>query len=415
MRQESELNMKFNTYAKLLIQDGLNVQKNQIVVIKAPVEVHDFVALLVEEAYASGAKDVIVRYVDSTIAKLRYLHSEASVFESVPDYEAQFYNETSEKGACYLTLVGEDPDAMKGVDPNRMANYQKAFRLATKPYRNRLDFMENQWCIAAVATQEWATKVYPDVSKEEATDRLWESIFKVSRIDTCWQDRKQSFETITHKLNGLGIEKLHYTNALGTDLWVELPDHYLFVGGGSMLKNGTYYFPNIPTEEVFGAPKRTGVNGRLVASMPLNHNGSLIDSFWFEFKDGAIVDYDAKVGKDVLQSIIESDEGSKYLGEIALVPYDSPISNMHTIFYETLIDENASCHFAIGASYAECLDGGLEMDEDTLLEHGMNQSTVHVDFMVGTSDLTIDAYTKEGVVSIFTHGNYSDDLFEDEM
>lgn len=405
--------MKQEQYADLLIRSGLNVKKGQTVVIRASVEVYPFVRLLSKKALAAGAGDVKVRYEDEIIAHERYRQCDEKVFDRVWEHDALFYNETSEKGACYLTLVGEDPDLMKDVDPKRIASASKAMRLQTKPYRYRLDHMENQWCIAAVATKDWAKKVYPDLPEQQATDQLWQDIYDVSRVDgndpiENWKQHKENFEHIVDVLNTMRIRSLHYKNSLGTDLHVDLPKGYLFAGGGSPLKDGTYYFPNIPTEEVFSAPHKTGVNGKLVSSMPLNHNGSLVKEFWFEFQDGKVVDYDAKEGKEVLTSILQTDEASRYLGEVALVPVDSPIAEKNRIFYKTLIDENASCHFALGQSYGECIQNGLEMDEQQLEQAGMNQSLTHVDFMVGTRDLSIEAHTEDDrIVPIFENGRFS--------
>lgn len=393
-------------YAKLLIQVGLAVKPNQIVIIHAPVEVYPFVQILSKEAFACGAKDVLVRYQDEIVTHDRYLH--ANTLDKVPSYEADFYNQTSEAGACYLHLVGSNPDLMKDVDMHKVSRYKKSFRLATKPYRNRLDFMECQWCIGAVATKAWSKKIYG----KEDTDRLWNDIFRICYVDTdvvsTWKQRQAQFQKRVDWINSLDIESLHYTNGLGTDLTVQLPENYRFAGGNSTLVDGTSYFPNLPTEEIFGAPLKTGVNGKLVASMPLSYQGTLIEDFWFVFRDGKVVDYDAKKGKSALDSIVSSDEGSSYLGEVALVPYDSPISKLHQTFYETLIDENASCHFALGQSYPECVEHGLKMQEDQLLAAGLNQSSVHVDFMVGTKDLSIVAKTKkQEEVPIFVDGCFA--------
>lgn len=408
--------MKLEKYAQLLIHAGLNVKEGQVVVIRTPVEVYEFVQMLVDECFKAKAKDVIVKYNDEIVSHSRYLHADSSVFESVPSYVSDFYNQTAEKGACYLTLVGDDPDLMKDVDSSLMMSYSKAFRKATKSYRNKLDFMECQWCIGAVSTKAWASKVYPDLKTKEAVDALWNSIFSICRIDKNnpidnWQNHRKSFEKRVSILNSLDIDYFKYYNSIGTNLTVKMPEGYLFCGGGSYLNDGTYYFPNIPTEEVFSMPYKYGVNGHLVASKPLVYNGNLIDDFSFDFKDGKVISFHAKKGQDVLQSILEADEGSSYLGEIALVPFDSPISKMDTLFYETLIDENASCHFALGQSYNECIQDGLKQDEATLLSRGANQSLMHVDFMVGTSDLTIDAYTKNGKkVSIFKEGKFSEEF-----
>lgn len=393
-------------YAKCLIQVGLHVKPNQVVVIQAPVEVYPFVQLLSKEAYLTGARDVIVRYSDEILSHDRYLY--AKDIDKVPSYVVDFYNQTAQEEACYLFLVGDDSNLMKDVDPKKITNYRKAFRKATAFYRDQLDFMHCQWCIAAVATKAWSKQIYG----HEDTHRLWQDIFQVCYIDNqdpvvTWEKRKEQFEKRVSWINQLDIHTLHYSNALGTNLLVELPEQYQFSGGSSTLVDGTSYFANLPTEEIFAAPLKKGIQGKLVASMPLSYQGTLIKDFWLQFKDGKVIDFDAKEGKSVLSEILATDEGSTYIGEIALVPYDSPISNLHQTFYETLIDENASCHFALGQSYPECIENGLSMTKEELAHHGLNQSSIHVDFMVGTKDLQIDATTRKGKkISIFQKGNF---------
>lgn len=407
-----DLNKNLEEYARLLVYSGLNVKKGQVVVCRVPVEAVKLVRMIVKKAYEAGASNVLVKYNDEVVSHERYKHAQDSVFENVYEHEVTFLNDTAKQQACYLTLVGDDPDLMSDIDPKKVSTYSKLFRSKTKYWRKQLDFMECQWCIGAVATPAWAKKVYPDCSEEEAMEKLWDAIFKMTRVygDSVenWEAHKKSFEKKVQLLNEWKIQSFHYKNSLGTDLVVEMPKGYVFAGGGSFLNDGTYYFPNMPTEEVFSCPKRNGVNGKLVASMPLCHNGSLIEDFYFEFKDGKVVNFDAKKGKDVLQSILDTDEGSMYLGEIAFVPYGSPISLLQTIFYETLIDENASCHFALGTSYAECIEGGLQMSEEELLEKGANQSFTHVDFMVGTQDLSIIAKCENGQeIPVFVDGKYT--------
>ena len=289
----------FENYAKLLIQVGLHVKRNQIVVIQAPVEVYSFVEALSQEAFRAGAKDVIVRYRDEIISHHRYLY--ADDVEKVPSYVSDLYNQTAKKGACYLYLVGDDPNLMKDVDPKKFTNYRKAFRKDTAFYRHQLDFMHCQWCVAAVATRSWSKQIYG----HEDTHRLWQDILRICHVDEkdpvdTWEKRKQQFEKRVDWINSLELRSLHYRNHLGTDLMVELPEHYRFAGGNSLLIDGTSYFANIPTEEIFAAPLKKGIQGKLVASMPLSHQGTLIKDFWFQFKDGKVIDFDAKEvkGKD---------------------------------------------------------------------------------------------------------------------
>lgn len=273
------MNLK-EKYADLIVRSGLNVQKGQIVVVRANVEMNEFVRLIVKSCFEVGAKDVIVRYSDDEINRMRYLSGNRMPY----DYEALFHNETAEKGACYLSLVGEDPDGMKGVDPKLMSNFSKTLRGMTQPYRDKLDYMHAAWCVASVPTMAWAKKVYPE--SEDALSDLWNAVLKMSRVDEKdanenWNEHRASFDKRVHILNHLDIESVHYTNSLGTDLIVELPEGYIFAGGGSFLDNGNYYFPNIPTEEIFSAPKKTGVNGKLYSALPLAYNGAVVKDFWF--------------------------------------------------------------------------------------------------------------------------------------
>lgn len=403
---------KLIKYAKLVVKAGLNVQKDQIVVIDAPVESVEFVRLITKEAYEVGAKEVVVKYNDEVVSRYKYEYLDKEEFKEVPKWFSEFRNNYAAKNAAFLTIHSNDPEGFKGIDPEKLALWSKNVSLACKPFYDSLDLGENTWCIIASSSLKWANKVYPDMSDSEAVEALWNAIFKAVKIDcddpvARWNEDQINFEKRVNYLNALNLEKLHYTNSLGTDLTVELNDGYLFAGGGSFTKNGVYFFANMPTEEIFTSPYYKGTNGVVYSSLPLNYNGNLIDEFKLVFKDGRIVDYDAKVGKDVLEQMISIDEGSRYLGEIALVPYDSPISNMKTLFYNTLFDENASCHLAIGKGFSECIKDGLTMDKEELLAKGINDSLTHVDFMIGTSDLKIVGTTKDNQeVMIFEQGNF---------
>ena len=402
--------MKLKQYAKLIVESGLNVQPHQIVVIQAPIEAYELVRYISEYAFKRQCEDVIIRYSDEIVEHTRFTYRSVEQWEHYPEHEALMYNMTARQNACYLFLTGEDPELMKDIDAKKIAAFSKAKNEATKECRDGRMFMKNSWCIAAVATQKWAEKVYP--KEKNPKEKLWDSIFSICRINenaiSNWENHKHSFEHKMNLLNSMQIQSLHYTNSIGTDFKIDLCEDYLFEGGGSTLKNGIYYFPNIPTEELFTSPERTSANGKLVASMPLCYNGNLIEDFWFEFKDGKVTDFGAKTGKDILQSILNIYENARYLGEVALVPYDSPISQTNTLFYETLFDENAACHFALGSSFAECIKDGLTMTKEQLMEKGLNDSLTHVDFMIGTRDLKIVATCKNGdEVTIFEDGNFS--------
>lgn len=404
---------KLSKYAKLIVRAGLNVQTDQIVVIDAPVENVELVRLVTKEAYEAGAKEVVVKYSDEVVSRYKYEYLAKEEFGHVPNWFQEFRNDYASKNAAFLTIISDDPEGFKGIDPTKMALWSKSVSTACKPFYDSLDLGINTWCIVAGSSIKWANKVYPDMSDSEAVEALWNAIFKAVKVNDddpqlSWENHRQSFEARVNHLNALNLKTLHYTNSLGTDLTVTLNDDYLFAGGGSYTTKGVYFFPNMPTEEIFTSPYRGGTNGVVYSAMPLNYNGNLIDEFKMEFKDGRIVAFEAKVGQDVLSEMLNIDEGSRYLGEVALVPYDSPLSNMNTLFYNTLFDENASCHLAIGKGFSECIKDGLTMTKAELLEKGINDSLTHVDFMIGTSDLNITGETKDGeVVKIFENGNFA--------
>ncbi|MFQ6794560.1 MAG: aminopeptidase [Thomasclavelia sp.] len=399
-------------YAKLIVKAGVNVQPGQIVVIDAPVENANLARLITKEAYLQGAGEVVVRYSDEVVSRYKYEYLPTEKFADVPDWFASFRNDYAKENAAFIIIESSNPEALKGIDPKKIALWSKSVNQACKPFYDGMDLGNNPWCIVAASSLKWANKVYPDMSDQEAITALWQAIFKASKvidddpIDT-WQKHRHSFEKRVNYLNNLNLKTLRYTNSLGTDLTVTLNDEYVFAGGGSYTNKGIYYFPNIPTEEIFTSPYRNGTNGVVYSSLPLNYNGNLINNFKLVFKDGKIVDFDCETGKDVLEAIINIDEGSRYLGEIALVPYDSPISNLKTLFYNTLYDENAACHLALGKGFSECIKDGLSLNKEQLLEKGINDSLTHVDFMIGTSDLKIVGVTNDSQeVLIFENGNF---------
>jgi len=399
-------------YAELIIKQGVNLQPGQELVIDAAIECHQLVRELAQQAYQVGAKDVIVHYTDEIITRMRYDHCDIDHFQNVPGYLKELRNEYALKNAAIITITSENPEAMKGIDPKKMATWSAAVHKACQPFYDKLDLGINRWCIVGAPSVGWANKVFPDMSDREALQALWQAIFKVTRCDQddpieAWNQHRRSFEKRVHLLNEKKIKTLHYRNSLGTDLHIGMNDGYLFAGGGSYTTDGIYSFPNIPTEEIFTSPNKDDVNGIVYSSMPLNYNGNIVDEFSMTFKNGRIVDYSAKVGYDVLKSIIETDEGSHYLGEAALVPYDSPIRNMGILFYNTLFDENASCHLAIGKGFSECIQDGLKMNKQELFDKGINDSLTHVDFMIGTKDLSIVATLEdESEFVIFENGNF---------
>ncbi|MBU2703587.1 aminopeptidase [Sporomusaceae bacterium BoRhaA] len=400
-------------YARLIIKTGINIQPGQTLVISSPIECAEFARLTAKIAYLEGARDVVLNWKDELFAKLRFLHAPEEVFSEYPAWQQEFFVSYVRQGAAFLTIAASDPELLKEVNPDRVAKVQKAGNTALKEYRERLMSNRNTWCIASIPTASWAKKVFPNVSEAEAVEKLWQAIFQTVRVGTndpvqAWEEHKQALRHRMNLLNEHHFKFLHYKNSLGTDLTIELPEDHIWLGGSEYTPEGVEFIANMPTEEVFTLPKRTGVNGKVVSSKPLNYNGNLIDHFSLTFQAGKIIDFQAEQGYDILKRLIEVDEGSRYLGEVALVPYDSPISNANLLFFNTLFDENASCHLAIGKAYPVCIKEGETLDKETLLKLGVNDSLIHEDFMIGTKDLTITGVTANGEkVAIFEDGNFA--------
>ena len=399
-------------YARLIVKSGINIQSNQVLVVSSPIECAWFTRMIAEVAYEEGAKEVVVRWQDELLTRIKYINAPEEVFNEYPEWQKEFFMSYVRQGAAFLSIAASDPEIMKGVSPERMAKWGKVSGAALKEYRERLMSNKNAWCVASIPTKPWAKKVFPSLSEEEAVEKLWENIFKTVRVDTedpvaAWDIHKSNLKKSMDFLNNKKFKFLHYKNSLGTDLKIELPEGHLWLGGSDYTPEGIEFIANMPTEEVFTLPKKTGVNGVVKSSMPINRNGNIIDKFSLTFKDGKIVDYSAEKGMDVLKTLVETDEGSMYLGEVALVPYDSPISRLGILFYNTLFDENASCHLAIGDAYPVCIKNGENMAKEELEKAEVNNSIVHEDFMIGTRDLEITGITEAGEeVPVFKNGNF---------
>ncbi|NLY85636.1 MAG: aminopeptidase [Tissierellia bacterium] len=404
---------KLNEYAKLCVKVGINIQPGQPLVVHAPIEGVEFVRLIAKNAYEAGASEVYVNWNDEVITRLKYEYAPMEVFENFPKWYADGLEDYAKKGAGFLSISAQDPELLKGIDPKKIAANNKSSSIALKEFRNYTMNDKNTWCVVSIPTKSWAKRVFPNLSEDEAVERLWKAIFDATRMNTedpikAWQDHMENLKKKVDYLNSLELKSLHYTSANGTDLVVELPEGHIWAGGGAVDQNGVEFAPNMPTEEVFTMPLKTGVNGVVYSSKPLNYGGKLIDEFKLTFKDGRVVDFDAKVGKDTLADLLNIDEGAKYLGEVALVPFDSPISQSNIIFLNTLFDENASCHFALGKAYPTNIKGGEKMTEEELEAHGVNNSLTHVDFMIGTEDMSIIGETKSGEkIQIFKNGNWN--------
>ena len=400
-------------YASLAVNIGVNIQKDNILVISSPIETAEFARLITEEAYKSGAKDVIVHYGDQKLTKIKLENSSLETISNIPEWQAESYNYYARQEACFISISASDPDGLKGVPVEKIGASQKARTSALKEYFDNSMSNKCRWCVLSVPTLSWAKKVFPKVSDDEAMESLWDVIFKTVRVDTenpvnAWKKHNAYLEEKIKFMNNNNFKSVHLKSANGTDLNIELPEGHIWAGGSEGDVNGIPFNANIPTEEVFTLPKKTGVNGIVYSSKPLSYGGNLIDNFSITFKDGKAIDFTAETGYDVLKQMLESDEGAKYLGEVAFVPYNSPISNSKLIFFNTLFDESAACHLAVGRAYESCVKDADKYSEEELEKIGVNNSVIHVDFMIGTSDLEITGINKNGeTIQIFSNGNWA--------
>lgn len=400
-------------YVDLILRKGVNVQKNQPVFITAPLEGATFARLLAKRAYEFGAKNVHVEWVDDELTLLKYSHAHEDVLKNFPDWEADKRVAYAREGAAFISIYATDPDLLKDVDPSRVAMATKAAGEKLATYRSYVMNDEVPWTVVSIPTAGWAKKVFPNLSDEEAVKQLWNEIIKTVRVDkddpiAAWDEHNETLRNMREKLNEKKYKKL-ILKAPGTNLKVGLPEGHIWHGGEAVSKEGIIFNPNMPTEEVFTAPHKYEVNGTVASTKPLHYGGNVIDEFTLTFKDGKVVEYSAKYGEEVLGHLLESDEGARYLGELALVPDESPISQSGIIFYNTLFDENASCHLALGKAYPTNLENGEKMTPDQLEEHGLNDSIVHEDFMIGSSEMNIEGVLEDGTVEpIFENGTWSE-------
>lgn len=404
--------LKLQKYAELAVRIGVNVQQGQTLVVNAPILAAEFVRLIVKEAYKAGSNLVKVNWSDETVTRLQYEMAPNETFEIPPKWYAAEIIELVENGAAVLHVLAENPDLLAGIPSGRIQTAQRVRATALEKYYTYLQADKFSWSIVAVSSPAWAAKVFPDVPPAEQVGTLWEAIFNIVRLNeadpvAAWNEHLQTLQSKSVMLNSKNYHKLHYT-APGTDLTIELPEGHIWAQGDSINAQGYSYVANMPTEEVFTAPLKTGVNGKVSSTKPLSYGGNIIDNFTLTFEQGRIVDAQAETGLETLQHLIDMDEGSHYLGEVALVPHRSPISDSNILFYNTLFDENASNHLAIGSAYAFCLEGGKDMTLGQLAEHGLNRSLTHVDFMIGSANMDIDGITRDGKREpIFRQGNWA--------
>jgi|SRR5690625_1276798 len=399
-------------YAELILKKGVNLQKSQSLFINAPIEGVEFTRILVREAYKLGAKNVHVNWADDEITRLQYTYAADEVMEMYPDWKAKMQESFAEEGAAFVSIHATDPDLLKDVDSTRIAKANKAAGVALKGFREYIMNDKVTWTVISIPTEAWAQKIFPDKNRDVAVLSLWNEIIKMVRVDRenpieAWNQHNELLEKAHRLLNEKQYEKLIFT-APGTNLEVGLPKGHIWQGGAATSEKGIVFNPNIPTEEVFTVPHKYKINGTVSSTKPLNYGGTLIDEFQLTFTDGEVTDYQAKQGEEVLKHLLETDNGARRLGEVALVPHESPVSQSGLIFYNTLFDENASCHLALGKAYPTNLEGGIEMDQETLDDHGVNDSMVHVDFMIGSADMNIDGVTTNGMKeAVFRNGSWA--------
>lgn len=400
-------------YAELAVEVGINLKENQPVVVTASLESAKFARLCAQKAYDNGAKYVHVLWHDDEMSKINFINADIENFENIPQYRVDQYDYYIDENVARLNIIDDVPGFFADVDSSKLAANAKASGQAFKRYRDYSMGNHGQWTIVAIPSVGWANLVFPELSDEKAVKHLWDAILSAVRVTAdndpvkAWDEHNKKLSDHNETLNDLNFKALHFTNSLGTDLVVGLADEHRWAGGSEIAGNGQVFNPNLPTEENFTMPHKNNVNGTVVSTKPLDYQGVLINDFKLEFKDGKVVDAVAKENQDKLIELLDNDKGSRHIGEVALLPHDSPIQNSGILFYNTLFDENASCHLALGAAYPMNIIGGVTMEEEELEKRGFNSSLVHVDFMFGSADMSIDGIKNDGSkIPVFRKGNF---------
>lgn len=400
-------------YARLIVRMGVNVQKGQEVIIRAEFDQPEFIRMVTEECYKAGAKKVTVDWQDQLTEKVHYKYQTAKTLGTLEDWEIEKLKLSVDRLPVMIYIMSEDPDGLRGIDQEKVAEAQKMRYPIIKPFRDQKE-NKYQWCIAAVPGRTWAKKVFPGIRTCAAEQKLWETILYTARADgddpiAAWKAHNEDLHRRSDYLNSLSIRELHYTSANGTDFRVGLIPDAIFMGGSERaLGSNIEYNPNMPSEEIFTTPMRGNAEGTVVSTRPLSYRGELIENFTITFREGKAVECTAEKNEDLLRSMLSMDDGAAYLGECALVPYDSPICNSGVTFYNTLFDENACCHLALGFGFTNCLRNYEQYTLEECREKGINDSIIHEDFMIGSPDLSIDAITADGkTVPIFRDGNWA--------
>ena len=399
-------------YAKLIARVGANIQKGQTVRLFVNADQYEFATILVDECYKAGASRVDMDWDWQPIIKLDYRYRTLKSLSKVQKWEEERLKLMTEELPCRIFIVSDDPDGLKGVNQTKMQKARIARYPIVKPYRDAID-NRHQWTIAAVPSYAWAKKVFPGLKKNQALEKLWEAILQSVRVTAEndpvaeWQQHNADFKARCDWLNAQKFERLEYRSANGTDFTAWLMPESHWCGGGETTLGGVYYNPNMPTEEIFTSPMKGRAEGTLVSTKPLSYQGQLIEGFSITFKDGKAVSWHAEKGESLLTKMITMDEGAAMLGELALIPCNSPINNSGILFYETLFDENASCHVALGQGFNECVDGFQMLSNEECKDKGVNESMIHVDFMVGAPDLCITGYKDGKAVPVFKDGEWA--------
>jgi aminopeptidase len=399
-------------YAELIVKIGLNLQPQQRLLIYAPLASAPLVHQVAAGAYQNGARLVDVLYYDDQITLTRFLYGAPEAFDEVSPWRSRASVEHAQRGDAVLSITGQDPDLLKGQDPELIRRHTLALNTMLRPYSEEVAKDSHNWVIAGYPTAAWAAKVFPTLPAEQQQDRLWEAIFKTCRIDqpdplAAWQAHLQQLAIRRDYLNGKRYTALHY-QAPGTDLTIGLADRHQWTSGASHTPAGIRFTANLPTEEVFTLPHKDRINGTVRATKPLSYSGALIEDFSLTFKDGHVVELHAARSETVLRNLIASDAGASSLGEVALVPHSSPVSQAGLLFFNTLFDENAACHVALGRGFPFCTQGGRDLSNEDFAALGGNRSVIHIDFMIGSDQLNIDAITADAQREpLLRHGEWA--------
>ncbi len=403
---------ELNRYAELLVKTGVHLQKGQELIVNVSVEQRELAMAIVSQAYKVGAKKVTIEWTAQEEKKLRFRYQSEETLSTLEKWEIERWRFRSETLPARLYIESDDPDGLAGVDQKKVARANKNIYPLIKPFDDAMD-NKYQWCIAGAAGEKWAKKIFPELPKKKAIAALWKAIFQTARMEgNAMENWKRHNETLAAKaayLNSLHLKELRYRSKNGTDLKIGLIDQGIFIGGSeTTLQSRIVFNPNIPSEEIFTSPKKGCAEGIVYASKPLSYRGEVIENFYFVFKEGKVVEVHAEKGEELLKEMISMDEAASYLGEVALIPFDSPINNTGLLFYSTLYDENASCHLALGEGFSNCIRDYDKYTPEEIKRMGINDSMIHTDFMIGTSDLSIVGTTADGKdIPIFKEGNWA--------